>query len=238
MRVIPVLDLLDGKVVHGVSGEREKYKPIDSDLIDSADPLPVASKFEEMGFGEIYVADLNAIQGDGENIDFISRIASETQLSLMVDAGFRNSEGPEPYVEGGVDKLVLATETLGSLDVVKEVRAEYPTNIVASVDLKGDEVIAESQDLRRPFPELVRGFKENGTSEIILLNLEKVGSSTGPDIELVERGLRHVKNPVLIGGGVRNVQDLISLREVGAAGALVATALHDRSIEVEDLEDL
>lgn len=238
MRVIPVIDLLDEVVVHGVGGEREKYESIESVLTDSAEPLSVSSEFDDIGFDELYIADLNSIQDNGDNIESIDRITSETDLDVMVDGGFSNSQDLEPYIESGIDRAVLATETLDSLEVVEEVRNEYGVKIVASVDVRGEEIIAQSSQLQRPFPELVREFEESGASEMILLNLEKVGSSAGPDTELVKKGLRHVDVPVLAGGGVGSVQDLIDLREIGGAGALVATALHSGSISVEDLDEL
>lgn len=238
MRVIPVIDLLDDKVVHGVGGEREKYEPIDSVLTDSAEPLPVATKFDELGFDELYIADLNSIQNIGENIESIAQIISETGLNVMLDAGFSYSQDLDPYVNRGINRAVLATETLASLEVVEEVRSEYGLQIVASIDVRGEEIIAQSSQLQRPLSELVREFEKNGASEMILLNLEKVGSSAGPDTQLVKKCLQHVDVPILAGGGVRNVQDLIDLRDVGGAGALVATALHTGSISVEDLDGL
>ncbi len=238
MRVIPVIDLLDEVVVHGVGRDREKYEPIESVLTDSVEPLSVASEFEDIGFDELYIADLNSIQDNGNNVELIDQITSKTDLDVMVDAGFRGSQDIEPYVESGIDRVILATETLDSLAVVEEVRGKYGLKIVASVDVRGREIVAQSSELQRPFPELIREFEENGASEMILLNLEKVGSSAGPDTELVKRGLRHVDIPVFAGGGVRNVRDLIDLREIGGAGALVATALHSGSISVEDLDEL
>jgi phosphoribosylformimino-5-aminoimidazole carboxamide ribotide isomerase len=87
MKIIPVLDLLDGIAVHAMRGERNKYQPLESILSHSPDPLELAKAFDSWGFNELYIADLDAILKDEEDFSVFTRITSETGLSLMVDAG-------------------------------------------------------------------------------------------------------------------------------------------------------
>ena len=87
MKIIPVLDLLNGIAVHAMRGERNKYRPLQSVLNPSPDPLELAKAFDSLGFDELYAADLDAILKDEEDFSVFTRIASETNLTLMVDAG-------------------------------------------------------------------------------------------------------------------------------------------------------
>ncbi|KXA92424.1 hypothetical protein AKJ64_03230, partial [candidate division MSBL1 archaeon SCGC-AAA259E17] len=138
MRIIPVIDLFDGIVVHAVSGEREKYEPIDSMLTDSANPVDVASKFEKLGFKELYIADLNAILKEKKsNRGIIEKITTDTGLSVILDGGFEISNQIEPYIESGIEKIVLATETLASFEEVKKTVEEYSLPVIGSIDMKG-----------------------------------------------------------------------------------------------------
>ncbi len=180
------MDILDGEVVHAVAGEREKYEPVESVLTESSKPLKIASIFERKGFNEIYIADLNSIQNKGNNLEIINHLTKETNLNIMIDAGFKNYEEPKPYIEKGVQKIVLATETLKSFETIRKVVEKYSISLVGSIDLKGDEVIANSSEFKIPIPQVVQGFEENNASEIILLNLQKVGTSTGLDIQTIK----------------------------------------------------
>ncbi|KXA94669.1 hypothetical protein AKJ65_03770 [candidate division MSBL1 archaeon SCGC-AAA259E19] len=239
MRIIPVIDLFDGIVVHAVSGEREKYEPIDSMLTDSANPVDVASKFEKLGFKELYIADLNAILKEKKsNRGIIEKITTDTGLSVILDGGFEISNQIEPYIESGIEKIVLATETLASFEEVKKTVEEYSLPVIGSIDMKGGEIMANSLRGELSLSRVLRGFEENNTSELILLNLEKVGSYSGPDEKSLRRAVSTVDIPILVGGGIRNIDDLKKVKEIGAQGALVATALHNGSIEYDQVHEL
>src|SRR4030066_1190974 len=86
LKIIPVLDILEGVAVHAVRGKRKEYKHLRSELVASADPLEVAVTFKDLGFNELYVADLDAITGKKPNIRVIKRISDKTGLRLMIDA--------------------------------------------------------------------------------------------------------------------------------------------------------
>lgn len=238
MRIIPVMDVLDGEVVHAVAGEREKYEPVESALTKSSKPLKIASIFERKGFNEIYIADLNSIQNKGKNLEVIDLLTKETNLNIMTDAGFKNYEEPEPYIEKGVDKIVLATETLKSFETIKRVDKKYSISIVGSIDSKGDEVIANSSEFKIPIPQVVQGFEENNASEIILLNLQKVGTSTGLNMQAIKEITKISKIPVLVGGGVRNISDIQQAKKAGVSGVLIATAFHTGAIRFGELESV
>lgn len=234
MRIIPVIDLMGGKVVHAVQGERERYKPLRSVLVDAPYPLEVALVFKRLGLKELYVADLDAICSRGRNLNAIGQIASQTKLRLMVDAGFRRADEVKDYIEKGVGKIVLATETLESFDGVRKVIAKYGALVVASIDLKFGKVVARSRAVRLPLEELIKRFEAEGASEILLLCLDRVGTRQGASCEILKEALSYATVPVLVGGGIRDIADVRRLQEQGASGCLVATALHEGIITKKD----
>ena len=166
----------------------------------------------------------------GNNLDLISQLILRSGMKIMVDAGFRKAREAEDYAAKGVKKIVAATETLESFEEVSRMKDALNASVVASIDLKAGEAVAESEAMRLPLEELVARFETSGASEIILLSLDRVGTAQGPDLRSLKNVLKCATVPVIVGGGIRSIADIHALRECGAAGALVATALHKGSI--------
>ncbi|HEC93670.1 MAG TPA: HisA/HisF family protein, partial [Candidatus Atribacteria bacterium] len=115
MKIVPVLDILNGEVVHGVRGERDKYRPIKSILTDSIDPLTLARAFQKkLGLNNLYIADLDSIMGKGNNFEIIKNIKQELNLNIMLDMGVRVENDLKREIINIVDEIILATETLSS----------------------------------------------------------------------------------------------------------------------------
>lgn len=237
MKVIPVMDILNGVVVHAVRGRRSKYQPLKSVLCASADPLDVALTFKALGFGELYVADLDAITGEHANFSILKQIADTTGLRLMVDAGIADLERAEKALSSHVSKIIIGTETLPSIGFVGEaVKSLGSERVVVSLDLRGEKVISgfELGRFRDPVA-LLREFQGMGVDQIIVLDLVRVGSGEGVNMPILKEVLRNLKVKVFVGGGVRDIKDLVELRNIGVFGVLVATALHSGRISLEEL---
>ncbi|MCW3999393.1 MAG: HisA/HisF-related TIM barrel protein [Candidatus Bathyarchaeota archaeon] len=237
MKVIPVLDLLNGSVVHAVRGQRSQYMPIKSVLSKSADPAEVAASFKALGFSELYVADLDAIIDCTLAFPVVKRIAAQTGLSLMVDAGVTSLDRAQRLLSGGASKLVVGTETLQSKSFISEAIKRFGANrVVVSLDMKGTQVVAKAgfDGSKEPLA-LLEEFRALGVEEVIVLDLLRVGSGEGVNVEFIRQAIG-VGVKVVVGGGVRGIEDLVELRQLGASGALVASALHSGKITVADLK--
>jgi phosphoribosylformimino-5-aminoimidazole carboxamide ribotide isomerase len=240
VRIIPVIDVLDGIVVHAVRGKRREYKPISSILCSSTDPLDVALVLGSCGFDELYLADLDAISGKQSNSSLYSLVVDKTGLKLMVDAGVSDLAKAEEVLESGVSKVVIGTETLRSLDFVSEAVDRFGNkNVVISLDLLNNAVLSRfSQgDFAEPLA-LLSEFEKRGVEQVIVLDLARVGSGEGVDFQLLEAALAGSKIKLFVGGGVRDMRDLIELRRIGVSGVLLATALHSGKIRLEGLKSL
>ncbi len=237
MKVIPVIDSLNGVAVHAVRGLRSQYKPIQSIITKSAIPLEVAQSFKALGFSELYVADLDAIVDCSTSFAPLKRIVNETGLSLMVDAGITSLIRAQQLLEAGVSKLVIGTETLTSKTFIAEAVKQFGDDrVVVSLDLKGDKVLAQPEFDGCPDPIcLLEEFKSIGVKQVIVLDLARVGSGEGVNMAFLKAAL-NLGLDVYVGGGVRGIQDLVELKALGASGALVATALHTGKISVADLK--
>jgi phosphoribosylformimino-5-aminoimidazole carboxamide ribotide isomerase len=229
MRVVPVIDLKAGTAVHAVRGERERYRPL------GGDPLSLVRRFrDELGLDELYVADLDAITGEGGNDTVIRALAREAQV--MVDAGVSEPERARALLRLGVHRVVVGTETLPAADALERLLP----GAVLSVDLREGRTLSPDPRLAgRPALDALARLHRAALREVIVLDLARVGSGSGPDVRLIAE--LHAAFPDLelfAGGGVRDVEDLQALGDAGAVGALVATALHGGVIGRRELAGL
>jgi phosphoribosylformimino-5-aminoimidazole carboxamide ribotide isomerase len=237
MKIIPVLDLLNGVVVHAVRGRRKKYQPLKSVLCDCADPMKVAAALKKNGFVEGYVADLDAIMGKGTNSQVIKRIVDETGLKLMVDAGVDDIAKAKETFRSKASKVIVGTETLRDLRFVEEaLEVSGNEKVVVSLDLRNGKVLSKAEELQKMNAlQAASRLQELGARQLIVLDLARVGSDEGADFELLKNLTKAVNMKVYVGGGVRDIQDLKTLQQLGISGALIATALHTGKISTEHL---
>lgn len=237
MKVIPVIDIFDGSAVHAVKGKRHDYKPLMSVLCASSDPLDVAFAFKKLGFGELYVADLDSIMGRNSNLDTVKQMAEKTGLHLMVDAGVSDIKRAVQVIQHGASKLVIGTETLTRMGFVQDiVRLLGSDRVVVSYDMKNGKLLAKfSLSEFQNSISVLLNFQRMGLTQVILLDLAKVGSETGVDSTFLCQVLETTDLRVLVGGGVRNIDDLLKLSKMGVSGVLIATALHFGRITIEEI---
>ena len=234
-----MIDILNGVVVHAVRGKRNEYKPLQSSLSSSVDPVEVAKDFKKLGFSELYVADLDAIIDCSADFQVFQRITDVTGLNLMVDAGVTSMGRAEKLLESGVSKLVIGTETLQNKSFVGEaVKVFGSDRVIVSLDLRGDKVLVKLGFNGCTDPMcLLKEFKAMGVSQVIVLDLARVGSGEGVGVDFMKKVLAEVPLNLYVGGGVRDIRDLLELRDAGISGALVATSLHSGKISIGQLKD-
>lgn len=237
LKVIPVIDILNGVVVHAVKGLRSQYQPLKSTITKSTAPLEVAQAFKALDFSELYMADLDAIVDCSSNFDTLKHIVDETGLCLMVDAGITSQSRAKLLLKTGVTKLVIGTETLTSKTFIAQAVKQLGSDrVVVSVDLKDDKVLTKPQFDGHTDPIcLLKELRAMGVGQVIVLDLTRVGSGEGVNMVLLKEAI-DLGLEVYVGGGVRDIQDLIELKTSGVTGALVATALHRGKISMVDLK--
>jgi HisA/HisF family protein len=241
MRVVPVIDLKAGTAVHAVRGERERYRPVRSVIAGAdGDPLALARAFRaELGLDELYVADLDAIGGEGDPATALGALAREARV--MVDAGASEPARARALLDLGARRVIVGTETLSGPDALKRLLAELPERtVILSLDLRdGLALSLDPQLAGLPALDAMARLARAGLREAIVLDLARVGSGSGPDVALIaELRAAFPDLELLAGGGVRDVADLRALDAAGAAGALVATALHGGVIGARELAEL
>lgn len=245
MRLIPVLDVREGIVVHALSGRRAGYRPLRSTLTARTDPAGVAGDLHRLlGCSELYVADLDRIERAeaaaepvvSPGVAALVAWAGAAGVDLLVDAGIVGARGAVALAALGPVRPVIGTETLGDLGALTDiVGALGRERVLASLDLRDGLLVAASRDLATmPARDAACLLAARGVGELIVLDLARVGTARGaaPQVAAIAQACPGVA--VLAGGGVRSADDLSQLEDAGAAGALVATALHTGALLPEE----
>ncbi|MGQ9468724.1 MAG: HisA/HisF family protein [Nitrososphaerales archaeon] len=238
MRIIPVIDIMGGVVVHAKGGQRDEYQPIKSQLCETSNPVDLALALKSrFGFRELYIADLDSIMKCGDNMNMLRRIYESSGMKIVADSGVNDVEKARDLLQAGVEKVVVGTETLTSFDVLKSIlNFAGHENVIVSIDIKNGKVLSKCKGIIGLSPEaLAKRLKLMGVKELIVLDLLRVGRESGVKIDLIRRVLDSVDIPIVTGGGIRNIDDVLLLRDLGVSGVLIATALHNLRIKREDL---
>jgi len=223
MEIIPVIDLKGGLVVRARMGQRDQYRPIETPLSPTSHPADVVQGLMSVfPFRTLYVADLDAIEGTGENDAVLGRLrAAFPRLAFWVDNGL--AEADAARLDDG--HLVLGSEAQRDAALVASLK--HDPRVILSLDFRGDRFIGPPALLDTP---------DLWPQRVIVMTLARVGSGAGPDIERLSQ-VRECAGDrrIYAAGGVRNGDDLAALKRAGIAGALVASALHDGTLTAAEM---
>ncbi|HFD11015.1 MAG TPA: hypothetical protein ENJ32_00890 [Crenotrichaceae bacterium] len=226
MHIIPVIDLMNGIVVHARHGNRQTYQPIQSLLCETAKPGNVINGFLELyPFTTMYIADINRLSANGNNTGTIIQLVEQyPHIQFWVDQGILHHhkyQPPENWLQ------IIGTESLTDA-MLATVRLK-PAELILSLDFK-QSLIGSSQILEYP---------EQWPQQVIVMSLNKVGADTGPDWILLQKIKQLAMNShIVAAGGIRGTSDLIKLSEMGIHRALLASSLHSGKLSGDDLHRL
>ncbi|KGK98442.1 phosphoribosylformimino-5-aminoimidazole carboxamide ribotide isomerase [Methanococcoides methylutens] len=233
-RIVFVFDVYNHNAVHAQGGDRRRYRPVheSSTLCTTSDPVEIVRSLRPE---EVYIADLNRLQGQGApdiNFDVIRAVSDQT--NVMLDAGVSSFEDIMSVIDLA-DHPVLGTET-ASLDTISKVASQYPSRVNVSIDKKDGVILSSDPSMPKDPLEIVEMLNGLDINDVIFLDMDMVGTSAGFDAQFLSLIADVCEHDVLLGGGVRGLEDIGQLEDIGIKGALVATALHNGSIPVTMLQ--
>ena len=228
-RIIPCLDVSDGRVVKGV-----KFLG----LRDAGDPVEIARRYDEEGADELVFLDIRASTDNRETMpDVVRRTADQVFMPLCVGGGIRTIEDIRRLLNAGADKVSINTPAIENPDFITEAASRFGSQcIVVAIDAKWEEgrYVVRShggRDGGRPTPlEPVAWAKEaerRGAGEILLTSMDHDGTKEGFNIPLTRAVADAVGIPVIASGGAGTLEHLrAALQEGGADAALAASNFH------------
>ena len=223
-RIIPCLDVDQGRVVKGVNF---------LDIRDAGDPIEVAKRYDHEGADEITMLDITASHETRETTyKTVESIASQVFIPLTVGGGVRKSDDIKKLLRSGADKVSINTSAVENPDFIKEVADKFGSQcIVVAVDAKATsnswEVVTYGGRNRTGLDALewTQQVTEFGAGEILLTSMDRDGTKEGFDNKLVSRVSSGISIPVIASGGVGNLDHLVDGIKIGGAEAVLAASI-------------
>lgn len=234
-RVIPCLDIDDGRVVKGVRFQG---------LRDAGDPVGCAREYEAQGADEIVMLDVSATpQGRANNLAVVAAVRRVLSIPLCVGGGVRSPEDAARLLDAGADKVAINTAAVERPGLIDEMGRRFGSQCtVVAIDAarhdSGWEVVVHSGETRTGLDVVQWAVSAvvHGAGEILLTSWDRDGTGDGYDIELIRAVTDAVNVPVVASGGAHGPEDMVEAIEAGASAALVASILHDSVDTVQSLK--
>lgn len=236
LRVIPCLDVRDGRVVKGVRFQN---------LRDSGDPAALAAIYEMQGADEIVLLDVSATPEErGTALETVRRVRRAIALPLTVGGGVRAEADARALLEAGADKVAVNTAAVAEPELIDALAARFGRQcIVLAIDARserdgGHRVVVRSGTEPLALDAVVwaeRGA-ELGAGEILLTSWDKDGTHEGYDLDLLRAVTARVRVPVIASGGAAHAGHLIDAVHAGASAVLAASIFHDGRTTVADIK--
>ncbi len=234
MLIFPAIDLLEGRCVRLHQGR------FDQATVYSDDPLSVARGFVAAGADALHIVDLEGARlGKSKNLEWIYSLRFELPAFLQVGGGIRTFALASRLLEGGVDRIICGTAAAENPKLLRKLMERHGADrIAAGLDLREGRLAVEGweSEARREFDEVVTNLEALGVRWIVCTDIARDGTLEGPGLDAA-RGLIDGGFSVIVAGGVSSVDDVRRVREAGAAGCVIGSALYEGRLSLADALD-
>ncbi len=234
-RIIPCLDVADGRVVKGVRF---------ADLQDEGDPAEAARRYAADGADEIAFLDVTAApERRGTDLEWVERVAERVFVPLLVGGGVRSVDDARALLRAGADKVAINSGAVARPALLGDLAERFGRQcVVLSVDVRaageGWEVVTHG-GRRATGREAIAWLREGvgrGAGEILLTSIDRDGTRQGYDLALLRAAAAAVTVPLIASGGAGNVGDLALALQAGAAAVLAASIFHRHQLGIDEVK--
>ena len=234
MKIIPAIDLMEGKVVRLYKGDPDK-KTIYSD-----NPLEIAKKWESAGADMIHLVDLDATLGRGSNFDLLKNIVESVKIPVQVAGGLRNEKIIEEALKFAT-RVVIGTLAFKDKTALDRLLATYGSEkLVISVDHNDGKIVTNGwkETTSLELVSMVKELVKNGFTEFLSTSINRDGTLQGPDVKWLSslRGKFFQINNVnvIASGGISNIGDVMSVKKLNPFGVILGKALYENQVTIEE----
>lgn len=234
-RIIPCLDVKDGRVVKGINF---------INLIDAGDPVECAKIYSDLNADELVFLDITASSDNRKTIvDVVRNTAKKVFIPFTVGGGIRSTSDMREILNAGADKVSINSSAIKNPDLINEGAKMFGNQcIVVAIDAKREndsfKVYINGGRVRTDIDaiEWAKEAEKRGAGEILLTSMDKDGTKSGYDVELTKRVCEAVNIPVIASGGAGKMEDFKEILEYSDA-ALAASLFHFKEIGINELKD-
>ena len=235
MKIIPAIDILDGKCVRLLRGN------FDDVTIYSKSPLDQVRKFKDAGFSYIHIVDLDAaLSGKNKNLSLIKSIANIESIKIQVGGGIRSIDTINNLLEIGVDRLIVGTAAIKNIDFLNQIKKE---NISDQIIFGLDFVSTKNEPML-----FVNGWTENTRinifdylrtnnwiKNILVTDISKDGTLEGPNLNIYKKLLLDESLNLIASGGIGGINDISNLIAIGSHECVIGKAIYENKVTLNEL---
>lgn len=234
MKIIPAIDIIDGKCVRLSKGDYDTKK------IYNENPVEVAKEFEDFGIKYLHLVDLDGAKAKKIiNEKVIENIANKTNLIIDFGGGIRSEEDLQKAFDSGASKV-----TLGSVAVVNpELCLKWLEKFGAEKMILGadclDRKIKTSgwlEGSETDVVEFIKEYQKKGFREVVCTDISKDGMLQGPSTHLYQEIIQSSDIDLIASGGISNLEDVIEMKKIGCAGTIIGKAIYEGKISLNELK--
>ena len=234
MRVIPAIDIIDGKCVRLIKGDYSKKK------VYNENPLEVAKAFEDHGFKFLHLVDLDGAKSNHiVNHKVLEVIATKTNLNIDFGGGLKSNKDLAIAFECGAKKITGGSVAVRNSTLFLEWIEIYgPDKIILGSDVNGEKIAINGwlETSNQTINNFLSFYIDNGVRTTICTDVSKDGMLKGPSISLYKKILSQNSIDLIASGGISKIEDVTELREIGCEGAIIGKAIYEESISLKELE--
>lgn len=241
MRIIPAIDIIDGKCVRLTKGDYNTTK------IYNENPLEVAKQFEDAGIEYLHMVDLDGAKADHVvNYRVLEQVASKTNLRIDFGGGLKSDNDIITAFNSGAKQITGGSIAVKNRDTFERWISKYGSQkIILGADCKNEKVaisgwLEESSLEVIPF---IKAYQKQGIKYVVCTDISKDGMLEGPSIELYKNIIQQCSNgssgqsiKLIASGGVTTIQDLEKLSEINCEGVIIGKAIYENRITLKELE--
>jgi len=236
MRIIPAIDIIDGKCVRLTMGDYSKMK------IYNEDPLEVAKQFEDHGIKYLHLVDLDGARSKRiVNWKVLQRISSKTKLSVDFGGGIKSKEDLELAFDNGASQLTAGSIASQKPDLFLSWLERYgPGKIILGADCKNRLIMTDGWTASSGIDvvDYIKDYLNRGVKSVICTDIGKDGMLMGPSFELYEEIIATTESSLIASGGINSIADIKKLKQLGCEGAILGKAIYEGRIKLKKLSEL
>jgi phosphoribosylformimino-5-aminoimidazole carboxamide ribotide isomerase len=234
MIIFPAIDIKLGKCVRLYKGDINKVTVFNDSVLNQA------ASFKKAGFNYLHIVNLDsAINGSLKNNKIIVKLIKTTKQKIQLGGGIRTLKEIDFWLNCGVDKIVLGTMPIEKRSEFLVACKLFPGKIAVAVDVRKNFLAVRGwlKQTRINFFEFINTLKDSGVSRIIYTDIDKDGTKTGINLNNVKNILKKINLPIVISGGVSNLQDVKNISALKKVeGLIIGKAIYDQSINLKELK--
>jgi phosphoribosylformimino-5-aminoimidazole carboxamide ribotide isomerase len=237
MQVIPAIDLREGACVQLVGGS------YNDERIRIFDPVAVAEKWMAVGFRRMHLVDLDAATGRGSNRTIVEKILAvcslngqgEAEAKIQCGGGVREIDTIDNLLAAGASEVVVGTRAIEDRSWLERAAARYPKRIIVASDARDRQLVTRgwSETISRDVVDFVESLNDLPLAGILVTAVDGEGRMGGPDLALMRELAGVSQLPLQAAGGVRSIQDLHQLANLGVSAAIIGMALYTAALDAQ-----